>query len=77
MSSASRKSKTPPAIRNAGSPIPRASSKTSPARANRSRMADPSSAPLMADSRLLFSEKPRVSAAKMGAKPSGSTPPAA
>jgi hypothetical protein len=36
-------------------------------------MPDPNNVPLMADSRLLFSEKPRVSAAKMGARPSGST----
>src|ERR671912_1372734 len=36
-------------------------------------MRAPSSVPLIADSRFCFSEKPRVSAAKMGARPSGST----
>src|SRR5215218_9874497 len=53
--------------------MPRASSSTSPARANRKSMMAPSTVPLIADSRFCFSEKPRVSAAKMGARPSGST----
>src|SRR5918997_169865 len=35
-------------------------------------MRPPSKVPLIADSRLCFSEKPRVSAAKIGARPSGS-----
>src|SRR3954469_20817649 len=36
-------------------------------------MRPPSTVPLIADSRFCFSEKPFVSAAKMGARPSGST----
>src|SRR5215208_1438083 len=72
MSSESKKSSRPPAIRKAGSPMPRASSSTSPASANTYRIRAPSSVPLMADSRFCFSEKPWVSAPKMGASPSGS-----
>src|SRR5215211_3104525 len=72
MSSERRKRSRPPAILKAGSPMPSASSSTSPASANTNRMSEPSSVPLMADSRFCFSEKPCVRAAKIGARPSGS-----
>jgi hypothetical protein len=56
MSSASKKSRIPPAIRNAGMLIPNASSSTSPARAKTNRMTVPRTVPRIAASRLRFSE---------------------
>jgi hypothetical protein len=73
MSSANKNSRTPPAIRNAGMLIPNASSSTSPASAQISRMTVLRTVLRIAASRLHFSEWPSVSAAKIGASPSGST----
>jgi hypothetical protein len=55
MSSDDRKSRMPPAIRNAGMPSPRASSNSFPASAKRNRMAAPIMVPRIAVSLLRFS----------------------
>jgi hypothetical protein len=56
MPSASKKSRIPPAIRNAGVLILRARSSASPASAKISRIAAPKTVPRIAASRLRFSE---------------------
>ena len=58
MSSASKKSRIPPAVRNAGNPMLRAPSSPSPTSAKTNKMAAPKAVPRIAASLLRFSEYP-------------------
>lgn len=68
----SRKSRAPPAILNAGTPMPNALNNPCPPNAKKSRIAAPTAVPLIAALRLYASVPPRVRVTNNGAIPRGS-----